>query len=114
MIKDVNIYEGEASINNDAWTTEQDVMESSTLMQYIGLKDKNRVEIYEGDILQSNTQPITAIVVWETPCFSLQAANGQMGDFIVSESYRNGKPCGYIEVIGNIYENGDLLNVITN
>lgn len=79
------------------------------LMQYTGLKDKNGTEIYEGDILRSDNQQLTAKVVWETPSFALQSAGGQMGDFKVNDSYRNGKPCDYIEVIGNIYENPELL-----
>jgi len=68
--------------------------ESFILMQYTGLKDKNGVEIYEGDIV------------------SYEYSRGQVFDRLGCWFVENYKPVGYIdfpEVIGNIYENPELI-----
>ena len=66
--------------------------------QYTGLKDKNGQEIYEGDVLrylgQSRFYDSVKIVVWENKT----AFNG----FLISKSTD-------YEIIGNIYENPELL-----
>jgi uncharacterized phage protein (TIGR01671 family) len=67
--------------------------EHCDFMQYTGIKDKNGVEVYEDDIVKSYGQYIRRIK-WR---------NGQgLSGFNVSAG--NG-----LEVIGNIYENPDLL-----
>jgi uncharacterized phage protein (TIGR01671 family) len=74
------------------------------LMQFTGLHDKNGKEIYEGDILKKHygsSVPIFA-VAWHK--------EGMM--FIQNDGYD--KPLfeispEYIEIIGNIYENPELL-----
>lgn len=68
------------------------------LMQFTGLKDKTGKEIYEGDIVKLNDRFID-IVVFEASQFCTkepQATN------VLSE-------WGGIEVLGNIYENPELL-----
>lgn len=71
------------------------------LMQYTGLKDKNGIEIYEGDI-------------WKPSLLSkrLQVVKFENGMFNISDFLMNGlwEYSDKGEVIGNIYENGDLLN----
>lgn len=72
------------------------------LMQYTGLKDINGVEIYEGDVVLDKYGPkINMIVKWIDDGFRT------IGKYN-SENY-----VGYIkescEVIGNIYENPELL-----
>lgn len=70
------------------------------IMQYTGFKDKNGKEIYEGDILSqgdNNAYPIEFI--------GGGYAIGQYMFHGLSESYWK----NVAEVIGNIYENPELL-----
>ncbi|MGX7368005.1 YopX family protein [Enterococcus casseliflavus] len=75
------------------------------VQQSTGLKDKNGVEIFEGDVLTSNVQPCKmvnpikdgyGVVRFENGMFKLGAIS--LVTFISK-----------MEVIGNIYENPELL-----
>lgn len=71
-------------------------------MQSTTLKDKNNVEIYEGDIVK-NEYAETYVVKWLDAGFYLEERYN--GGFDYSElHFGNNK-----EVIGNIYENSELL-----
>ena len=72
-------------------------------MQYTGLKDKNGVEIYEGDVIQTDGYAPCEII-YEAPKFMALWKNRNnltwdLQSFVFDE----------IEVIGNIYENPELL-----
>lgn len=77
-------------------------------MQYTGIKDKNGKEIYEGDILKCEgiygRTSFFGEIVWESSSFRMHCKE-KFNDFLVSWVGGNGS-----KIIGNIYENPELLN----
>ena len=69
----------------------------AVLMQYTGLKDKNGKEIYEGDIIKYDNKEIYKIEWNYEIC-------GWHPMIRLSNPYSD-----YFEILGNIYENPELL-----
>lgn len=77
-------------------------------MQFTGLKDKNGKEIYEGDILRDGKGQ-NGHVLWHQRSYLVewQTRNNSDGHKDVERMLDD---CfGYGEIVGNIYENSELL-----
>ena len=86
------------------WTN--DYISNYELMQYTGLKDKNGKEIYEGDIGETYSSGFMrwgrspkGVVIYENGKFTIRECEWGM----------NGTPWGAVTIIGNIYENPELI-----
>ena len=82
-----------------------DDLANMEICQYTGLLDKNGVEIYEGDILQSSIgcKSGKAIVEWNNKSSGFEAIM-KPSTWCLLQSYLH-----TAKVIGNIYENKELL-----
>ncbi len=71
-------------------------------MEYTGLKDKNGKEIYEGDIVDSFSGMGIGAIKYHCPSFGVDNWKGACTDYSWEDFEK-------FEVIGNIYENKELL-----
>jgi len=108
-------------LNPDVKTTKGNIIRNFTcvpcekninLMQFTGLKDKNDVEIYEGDILLYESYKWLE-VEYHDDCgafmFRYPLSDGDGTNIMHAHNFR----VGHAEVIGNIYENPELLEGVT-
>lgn len=106
----VHIYNH--AMNDDYWTN----TDESILMQYTGLKDRNDKKIFDGDILrwiyweqEGNTTFDIYIVSFKAPSFVYNSYRGSQLLDTPNEAIKDAKE---FEIIGNIYENKNLISEI--
>ena len=105
---DIDFFEGKIEITSDTIRYDEvytDEIKDFELMQYIGVKDKNGREIYEGDIITITLDTgnvITGSVGMNNGQWSIKYYDRYYS--LVSIWYEM-QP----EVIGNIYENPELI-----
>jgi uncharacterized phage protein (TIGR01671 family) len=105
---DFNITTTDGQRNKNTWEDwETGVI---TLMQYTGLKDKNRVEIYEGDVVYIEHPAWTekCIVEFKNGSFIFRALNGP-SEGVVVPGYTFVRETWEVNIVGDIYENPELL-----
>jgi len=99
-------YWGFTQGKEHGWTSPQN--HQSPNYQYTGLKDKNDKEIYEGDVVSYILFSVILIGVvgWDdfNLCFAINPNSNDDRYHPMISTFKNN-----IEVIGNIYENPDLL-----
>jgi len=90
--------DGEPAINegHDRWYPLEKLA-----MQYTGLKDKNGKEIWEGDIVRELKDSWIEVVEWDDMDSGFKPFNDHREVPIA------------FEIIGNIYENPELINEVT-
>ena len=106
--KSIQYLEKNEFIN--AYLLRRMIFDDIELMQYTGLKDKNGKEIYEGDIIKYKF-PYDRRLNHTSPVKFLEIETS----FGIKDRYGNEIPLykittnNFFEVIGNIYENKNLL-----
>src|SRR5258708_6198751 len=83
--------------------------ETTPLMQFIGLKDKNGKEIYEGDILEQAKQINGNFIDIIFTKYVVEYKNEGFTYVPIPKSLFTILPLDDLEIIGNIYQNPELI-----
>jgi hypothetical protein len=103
LVDEINFNRGEFESIGDGITFLREADEVE-LMQSTGLFDKNGQEIFEGDVLTSENYPVKGVVEFRSNL-------GMWVNCLKDYSYYEclGNVASNREIIGNVYENPELL-----
>ena len=105
MVYNVAISNGKPAKPGYQWFSTENTVHNSQPLQFTGLKDKNGVEIYEGDIVRY--EEVNYKIVFEVGAFNADGFYSTWQD--VPYDFFSERANESSQVIGNIYENPDLL-----
>ena len=93
----------------NAYLLRRVIFDDIELMQYTGLKDKNGAEIYDGDIvlveLSGTSTWYKTVVKFKEGAFIASLIDGEDYFYIFNRGFDSND----FEILGNIYENKNLL-----
>lgn len=118
--KHVMDYNPTIGYTNNVYINEAILDEDVVFMQYLGIKDINGTEIYEGDIITNKLYKKEGVAFECYYCEKESMFKQQPFIFIDKSKDLNNKHIAHLslqmnsvpekEVIGNIYENPEILN----
>ena len=117
-IRDIDYYDKTITVwgchNKDCGTCDDTYkIEDVEVMQYTGCRDKNGLEIFEGDVIKDKYDK-TWLVQWYVGAFvitnKIPDSDGQESTYSYFNNLSNHH--FYFEVIGNMWENPELLEAV--
>ena len=106
----INFVFGYITFDTENVINKQTYFDDIAIMQSTGLYDRHGVEIFRGDVVKIvyDGEPFTGVVVYDLGEADFKATNGH-GDYGNNFQYLTAGES--IEVIGDIYQNSELLEV---
>ena len=117
-IRDIDFYDEDVTVwgchHKDCGMCDDTYkMEDVEVMQYTGCRDKNGLEIFEGDVIKDKYDK-TWLVQWYVGSFvitnKIPDSDGQESTYSYFNNLSNHH--FYFEVIGNMWNNPELLEVV--